>query len=301
MFRNAHKIMKKNNIIVNSIAIAFVAAAGCFSIVGASTDTTPPVAAPAQTPAANVNGWNNTDVTVNWNWTDSGSGINPGRCTMSSTSSGEGAMTLKATCEDFARNLGRASYAVKVDKTLPFVKIQSVEDSYGKKIAYGGTSRTQDVTVNFVANDSSSGLAYVGCGRIIPERGIQWVACTSPYTFHLRNGTRNIYIKAIDNADNANNVMFSLIVDAKGAIKVLKKTVGSNGTFGFTGDLGAFSITTYRNTGSKIFNGLEPGQAYSVSETSQTDWALSSNGCVNVVPVTDQTVTCTITNTVSGQ
>ena len=36
-------------------------------------------------------GWNNTNVTVTWSWTDAGvSGVDPGNCTTSSVSSGEG-------------------------------------------------------------------------------------------------------------------------------------------------------------------------------------------------------------------
>jgi hypothetical protein len=46
-----------------------------------------PVAAPTQTPAANANGWNNSDVTVFWNWSPGSDGaeIDPARCTTSTT------------------------------------------------------------------------------------------------------------------------------------------------------------------------------------------------------------------------
>jgi DNA-binding beta-propeller fold protein YncE len=87
----------------------------------APVDATPPSASPTQSPAANINGWNNTDVTVNWNWSDSGSGINPANCTTSSTSAGEGMITLNASCKDIAGNTGNATYTVKVDKTAPTV------------------------------------------------------------------------------------------------------------------------------------------------------------------------------------
>ena len=49
-------------------------------------DFTAPAAAPSAT-----SGWSNRDVTVNWNWTDGGAGIDSARCTTSSTSSGQGA------------------------------------------------------------------------------------------------------------------------------------------------------------------------------------------------------------------
>jgi hypothetical protein len=86
------------------------------------TDSIAPTAAPTQFPPANGAGWNNTDVTVTWHWTDNagGSGIDSANCTTSTVSSGEGAsLTLNATCKDLAGNTGNASYAVKVDKTKP--------------------------------------------------------------------------------------------------------------------------------------------------------------------------------------
>jgi hypothetical protein len=89
------------------------------------TDTTPPVSAPVAAPPANANGWNNTDVTVAWNWSDEagGSGVNPAACTTSSTSSGEAlGISLSATCADRAGNGASAGpVVVNVDKTAPGV------------------------------------------------------------------------------------------------------------------------------------------------------------------------------------
>ncbi|MGB8857541.1 MAG: hypothetical protein WCC58_12840, partial [Burkholderiales bacterium] len=79
-----------------------------------------PTAAPAATPAANANGWNKTDVSVNWNWTEPGGpGIDPAKCTTSSVSSGEGTFTLTATCTDTNGIQGNAIYIANVDKTPP--------------------------------------------------------------------------------------------------------------------------------------------------------------------------------------
>ena len=90
------------------------------------TDTTAPVASPTQSPAANGAGWNDSDVTVTWNWSDEagGSGIDNASCTIARTSTGEGnPISLDATCNDLAGNVGRASYTVKVDKTPPSVSL----------------------------------------------------------------------------------------------------------------------------------------------------------------------------------
>ncbi len=93
-----------------------------WTVTGAGNpDTTPPTATPSQQPPANSAGWNNTNVTVAWNWADNsgGSGIDTASCTTSTASSGEGTLALNATCRDLAGNTGSASYSVKVDKTAP--------------------------------------------------------------------------------------------------------------------------------------------------------------------------------------
>jgi hypothetical protein len=79
-------------------------------------DITPPEAAPTQSPLANALGWNNSDVTVTWDWFDAGVGIDEANCTESSTSSGEGdLLVLDATCSDLSGNEHTENYTVKVD------------------------------------------------------------------------------------------------------------------------------------------------------------------------------------------
>jgi endonuclease G, mitochondrial len=87
-------------------------------------DAVAPTASPTQSPPT-TGGWNNTDVTVTWNWTDTGgSGIDFTNCTTSSTSSGEGnGIALGAMCRDLAGNTRTASYMVMVDKTAPIVAL----------------------------------------------------------------------------------------------------------------------------------------------------------------------------------
>ena len=78
-----------------------------------------PTADPTQDPPAGANGWNTTDVTVTWSWSGGEGGLDPTNCTTSSVSSGEGEITLEATCDDMAGNQGTASYTVHVDATAP--------------------------------------------------------------------------------------------------------------------------------------------------------------------------------------
>lgn len=125
------------------------------------SDTTAPVASPGQSPPANGDGWNNTDVTVSWNWADEagGSGIDASSCTTSTTSSGEGSLLLSASCRDNAGNTGNASYTVAVDTTAPTV-------------TYGGNAGTytvaQQVVITCAAADQVglSGLLSTTCADV---------------------------------------------------------------------------------------------------------------------------------------
>jgi PKD repeat protein len=138
--------------------------AGYTSEVGATSctlvDVIAPVASPIQIPDANSDGWNKTDVTVSWNWTDDvgGSGIDSVNCTNTSISSGEGgSITLNAVCKDLAGNMGTASYIVKVDKTVPTIGASALT-SPNAADWYNST-----VTVRFACADDGSGIPASAC------------------------------------------------------------------------------------------------------------------------------------------
>jgi hypothetical protein len=133
-------------------------------------DVIPPAANPVPTPAANANGWNRTNVTVTWNWTDSGSGINTSQCVTQTTSAGQGTLTLSATCQDLAGNLGTASVQVRVDKTAPTLA-PSVSPA---KILLNGTG-----TASAGGSDLLSGVASQGCDPLVTSTvGTKTVTCT---------------------------------------------------------------------------------------------------------------------------
>ena len=67
-------------------------------------DVTGPADAPVVSPAANAAGWNNTDVSVAWNWTDAGSGVDVANCMQQSSSTGEGVQSVSSSCADKAGN-----------------------------------------------------------------------------------------------------------------------------------------------------------------------------------------------------
>ena len=95
---------------------------GCFS----PLDNTPPQASPAVTAGTlGANGWYISPVTVSWNWTDAGT-IVQADCQQTTGTTTYGVVTLQATCEDLAGNVGHATYTVKVDTTTPLVMVAGV-------------------------------------------------------------------------------------------------------------------------------------------------------------------------------
>jgi hypothetical protein len=124
-------------------------------------DTTPPTAAPTQAPAANGDGWNNTDVVVSWNWSDAGgSGINPANCQMSTTSTGEGTgLVLTASCSDLAGNVGNATYTVSVDKSRPAAAPTQSPGANGN----GWNNSPVTVTWNWTDPVGGSGIDGANC------------------------------------------------------------------------------------------------------------------------------------------
>jgi hypothetical protein len=128
-----------------------------FRLSGASvSDTTAPAASPtisSGTPGSN--GWYVSNVTLSWNWSDTGSGIDPALCAATGTSSGEGSISLTATCRDKAGNTGNASYALKVDTIAPMVQRDAVAtcSAPGTNGWCRGT-----VTTSFSASDATSGV-----------------------------------------------------------------------------------------------------------------------------------------------
>jgi hypothetical protein len=167
------------------------------------TDSTGPTASPTQSPAANSAGWNNSDVTVYWNWVDEagGSGLDTANCTPSSTSTGEGTLTLNATCKDLAGNTGTATYTVKVDKTPPVLTVSP-------NITVPATS-SAGATVSYKAATASdqggSGVALVSCSPLsgtVFAIGTATVKCTatdlagnratSQFTVHVTGGAEQL-------------------------------------------------------------------------------------------------------------
>ena len=114
-------------------------------------DKTAPAVAGTRAPAANVNGWNNTDVTVTFIATDSLSGIQ-GAASADVLLSGEGAgQTASTSFSDLAGNSGSATVGdINIDKTAPVLTLPSLAGSY---------VLNSTLTLSFAASDALSNLA----------------------------------------------------------------------------------------------------------------------------------------------
>ena len=139
------------------------------------TDAAGPVAAPTQSPPANAAGWNNSPVTVAWNWSDDGAGIDTANCTATSTSTGDGVQTLTASCVDLADNTVSAEYDVQVDTGAPAATIVSP------------TSTTyvqgDSVLADYACTDTVSGIS--SCVGPVPDGDPIDTSTLGPVSFTL--------------------------------------------------------------------------------------------------------------------
>jgi hypothetical protein len=90
---------------------------------GINIDKTAPAITFVSRTAVNGNGWNNSNVTVNWSCSDGGSSVVSG--SVSKTLSDEGAnQSATATCEDLAGNeASNTQSGINIDKTAPSVSL----------------------------------------------------------------------------------------------------------------------------------------------------------------------------------
>ena len=156
-------------------------------------DTGGPIASPTQAPSANAAGWVNATVTVEWNWTDP-SGIDAATCTETSTSRGEGVITLTATCTDRIGNSSVATFVVRVDTTVPVITIRTPASTY---------VQGQVVIADFECRDTTSGIATctgtVGDGVAIDTATL---------------GERTFTVTAADRAGNAATAVHHYVIVA---------------------------------------------------------------------------------------
>ena len=144
-------------------------------------DATPPTISGSRSPAANENGWNNTDVTVSFTCSDGLSGIDS--CSGPTVLSGEGAgQSVTGTAVDKAGNSASATVGdINIDKTPP-----TISGSRTPAANANGWNNT-DVTVSFTCSDGLSGIA----------------SCSGPTVLSGEGAGQSVTGTAVDKAGNS--------------------------------------------------------------------------------------------------
>lgn len=106
---------------VPGVCLDLAGNAASATVSGINIDKTPPSIAPSRTPAANANGWNNTNVTVSFACADALSGLALGSPPAATVLSSEGTnQQVSGTCIDLAGNSALAAASgINIDKTRP--------------------------------------------------------------------------------------------------------------------------------------------------------------------------------------
>lgn len=145
-------------------------------------DVTVPTISGSAAPAPNGSGWNNSPVTVTFACADGGSGL--ASCTAPVTVSADGAdQAVDGTATDNASNTATTSVSVDLDTTAPTVL------GAATSLPNGAGWYVGDVTVEWVCNDSLSGVASCQADTTVSGEGSSLSS--------LGSGT--------DNADNVGN------------------------------------------------------------------------------------------------
>ncbi len=157
------------------------------SLGGINIDTVEPtIAFVSRLPAANADGWNNSDVTVKWDCADALSGAKLAQ--VSDTKSSEGTnQTANGTCEDKAGNSKSASVTgINIDKTDPTISATRTPGANAD-----GWNNT-DVTVQFSCDDPVHGGTASGV-----------VLCPADVTLTGEGANQSVTRTVFDKAGNS--------------------------------------------------------------------------------------------------
>ena len=159
---------------------------------GINIDKTAPNISFVSRTAANANGWNNTNVTVNWSCSDSVSGAT--NANVNQIIGAEGLnQSSTGVCEDNAGNFAsNTQNGINIDKTAPVISFVS------RTLANANGWNNSNVTINWSCSDALSGAVSSNDSRIVSAEGVNLSA----------TGT------CADNADNsASNLQTGINID----------------------------------------------------------------------------------------
>jgi len=136
------------------------------SATGINIDKTAPALTGARAPAANANGWNNTDVTATFACVDPLSGVDAGPLTPQVVSADGAGQSRSATCTDKAGNAASATVnTINIDKTAP-----SATATPAPAPNANGWNNT-NVTVSFSGTDGGSGIDTCSAAATLSGEG----------------------------------------------------------------------------------------------------------------------------------
>jgi hypothetical protein len=188
--------------------------------------TNPTITFNSQTPAANVNGWNNTDVTVKWDCADTLSG--PAASFVTDLRSAEGTANASGACTDKAGNSASATREVKIDKTDPVVTCPAVPTFLQSQLPQTITAGVSD-GLSGVVSATASGTANNPSGGTVSVTGqdkagnTKMVSCT----YHVGSTT---FLAPVDKAPTMNIAKLGRVVPVKVNLTYDGGAVTSTGT-----------------------------------------------------------------------
>lgn len=158
-------------------------------------DKTAPTINYLVTPAPNINGWNQDNVTVSFLCSDNLSGIDT--CSAPVTLSADGAnQTITGTAVDKAGNTATVTAIISLDKTAPTINYSA------SPTANSNGWNNSDVLISFTCDDGLSGID----------------SCSSPETISTEGANQTVTGTATDKAGNSSAVTATVNIDKSAPI-----------------------------------------------------------------------------------
>lgn len=268
---------------------------------GINIDKTAPGILAGRTPAANANGWNNSDVTVTFTGSDGLSGLVS--CTAPVAFSAEGAgQSANGTCTDNAGNSSTTTVNnINIDKTAPTATATASPAPNGN-----GWNNT-DVTVSFTGTDGLSGIDSCTANALLNTEGAGQSA-----TGTCADLAGNISAPAtasginIDKTDPVLSLPANIVVEATGASgAVVNYSASANDnldpapSFGCSPSSGAtfpIGVTTVSCTATDQADNSSTGSfTVTVQDTTAPTLSLPANMTVEATSAAGATVNFTAT------
>ncbi len=170
-------------------------------------DETPPTVTATPVPAPNSAGWNNSNVTINFNCSDTLSGVD--FCPAQTIVTAEGAnQVFSGTARDRAGNTATASATLNIDETPPSLKITAPLS--------GATVIVPTVTLEGLVTDALSGVAGATCNGAPAQVSGSALTCGVP----LSVGLNTISVVATDVAGNSTTSSLTINFSATPTITI---------------------------------------------------------------------------------